>query len=383
MQDYEQSTQEIKDFFNAYTLAPKSGSSDLIFTGTEMPGKEFYLRIFCPFSSIGNDTRTTLVLEVEVYKPTIDTNPSPVEEFQKEDPGDTLNALYSSSLFGTSIIETTPELPEPTTSNEEVKTVSVSLFENANQTVSMVTFDVKRISLDLNTNRDVVYSIISTFTTSSGSQVTDYLEKNESQKRLERQIIAQEYDQQIKLIIYRPESSTAGRVLQNEDQVILNMTFDKMTSPGTGSENNTDGNDNSTDGNGNGTGSTEGGSQTGSTGNTGETGNTENNGSSNNGANHNGSACTGNDCTGTDSGENSFDYSMLAIILGAIAFLILVSSVIAALINQRRKNRILKRKIKRTGTLNQSEGSQPELINPYKSSKIRFKKKKPKNPPQR
>lgn len=378
------SLENIRTFFKTYTPAVKTGSKEFKFTDTDLPNKEFYLRIFCPFSSIGNDNRTTLVVEIDVFKPAPETNNSPVEEFQKEKPGDTLNALYSSSLFGTSIIETSPSLPEPATSGEENKTVSVALFEDANQTVSMVNFEVKRTSLDLKANRNVTYSIISKFVTSAGTQVTDYLEKNQIAKELNRQIIAQEYNQKITLIIYRPESNTVARLLQSENQVLLEMTYENATSPGTGDGGNSGGDNGSTGENGTGTGTTDNTGGTGTTDNTGGTGTTDNtggtgttgdNGSSNNGGSQSGGACTGDNCGDSGSSRSSFDYATLGIVLGAIAFLILVASIIAALINQKRKNRILKQKIKRTVSLNQSEGSQAELINPYKSSKIRFKRK--------
>lgn len=333
---------DLKRFLEHYSPPGKSGSQEVHFSGSEWSSKEFFFHVFCPFSSVGNQAPTSLSLEVEVGAPA-----SALEEFQKEDPSDTLEALYSSPDFGSSVLETVPRLPEPSSAEP----VSLTLFADPLQTVSLVSFEVKRTPLTLKANREVVFTLISRFTAASGERVAEYLEKNEQAKQLDRQVLAQEFDQQVSLLLFRPDPQTAGRALQSQDQVVLELQF--LPTPQSAPDDNGSGGD-----------SSEGGENQSAPGGA----SSEGQGTPEFGA---GSADAAKGGTEGGSGD-SFDYSILGIVLGALAFLILVSSILAALVNQKRKNRILKNRIRRTSSLNASEDSGWEVENPNKSSKIKF-----------
>lgn len=256
----------------------------------------------------------------------------------------TLDFLLESRNLAVYIVQIESDMDPETTENTEKEFV---MFSDPHEQIAILSFQIIKNPLRLISDTSIQFSVIEKIDR-NGEIVTKYLEQNSTRKIIDLVIEHQNVDKEITLLIYRPEEGASGRILES-NEFVLKAQYTPPTSPGSG--------ETTDEGNG---GSNETTENNGGTENNGSTENTENNGNTentnvenndnqvenagNNEENGVNNEKEGDSVTGEE--ESSFDFLTLAIILGAIVFLVVVSSIIACIVNQNRKNRILKTKLK-------------------------------------
>ena len=228
---------------------------------------------------------------------------------------------------------------------------TLTLFTSEESKIAVVPLTVFENDLNLKTSRSLSYSIIQEISTGFVTQMS-YLERNKTAKKMDLTIQGSNSEKQITLILYRSETSSNARILEQESQVVLDIEYsaeEPVTPPEDPESPADDGNEGKDNENASIKSETEASnppnndtegdiedpeSEDGDM-NSNETGTQLNNDFDDQVPNEN-----------NENKKNSFNYMTLGIVLGGIAFVVVIASVVGCVVNQNRKNRILKEKLK-------------------------------------
>jgi hypothetical protein len=214
---------------------------------------------------------------------------------------------------------------------------------NPDEKMSLISLNVDQNPLKIKSNIELEYSLIEQEFLEHET-ITSYKEQNPSRKNIDILIESNEVKKKIFLIIYKPESNPNSRILEISGAIILKIEYEKPQTPA--EETNPPKEETNTPEEENNQNSEEETHENTTPSEPNEEEVTDNNYVNEEQEHGQEQEQMNNEETVNEIKEEySFDYLTLGIVLGCIFFVILIGSIIACVVNQNRKNKILEKKL--------------------------------------